>query len=220
MGQELQTVSVVDAAANRLRDDLFAGEYTAGQELKDTSIANEFGIARPTARMAVQQLINEGLLVRPAGYSARVRQFDAGEVNDLYRIRRLVEVEALTLIHGSSHSLEGVQRALVGFEGLKEDSSWPKISHADVAFHQAVVDAAGSPRLSAFFATLVSETRLLNALLKYQYQGGAELYAEHAHLYDMLAEPAKLPDLIEAWQEHLEVSHRFIDAHQGSEQPS
>ncbi|SJM60238.1 GntR family transcriptional regulator [Gulosibacter sp. 10] len=213
MSQQLETVSVVDAAAARLRDSLFAGEYAAGQELKDTRVAGEFGIARPTARAAVQQLISEGLLVRPPGHSARVRTFDADEVRDIYRIRRLIELDAVREVRETGAPLDGVLEALRGFEDLKDDANWTVIVEADFAFHSAVVKAAGSPRLRALFLGISSESRLLIGILKDQYRGGASLYEEHEELYRMLERGADPAELERAWVEHLDSAQRFVERH-------
>ncbi|MGO1544607.1 MAG: GntR family transcriptional regulator [Gulosibacter sp.] len=213
MSQQLQTVSVVDAAANRLRDNLFAGVYEAGEELKDTTVATAFGIARPTARMAVQQLINEGLLVRPPGYSARVREFDVHEIEDIYRMRGLLELEAVRQVHAAGGPMDGIKAALLGFEGLKHDSDWTKINVADLQFHAAVVDAANSPRLSSFFEAIGNETRLLNALLQYQYPQAAGLYQEHEQLFELLVEGVSITELEAAWTHHLDISRDFIVQH-------
>lgn len=213
MHQPLKTVSVVEAATNRLRDSLFVGEYTPGQEIKDTEIADAFGIARPTARVAVQQLINERILVRPPGYSARVRVFDVDEVRDLYRVRRIVEFDAVREIKESGRSLEEVKSALEGFAGLKADGDWIRIAEADVAFHTAVVGAAGSPHLEGFFAGITSETRLLIAFLKEQYRGGAALYDEHEALFQKLTDGSSVESAQAAWADHLDSAQDFLEGH-------
>lgn len=211
--QPLETVTVAEAATGRLRDRLFAGEYEAGQEIKDTQVAADFGIARPTARVAVQQLVNEGMLVRPPGYSARVRTFDPAEVRDLYRVRKLIELDAIHEIRRARPALDGVRAALGSFADLRGDEDWARIAAADVAFHAAVVDAGGSPRLRSHFSGITSETRLLIALLRAQYTGGAALYDEHEELYRRLGDDSPLDELEAAWLAHLDSAERFLAEH-------
>lgn len=212
--QQLKTVSVVAAAAARLRDSLFAGEFAAGQELKDTQIAEEYGIARPTARMAVQQLIAEGVLVRPPGFSARVRTFDPDEVRDIYGTRRLIELSAVRHILEQRRSLAGIEDALGDFHRLRDaEDDWTSIARADVNFHTAVVDAAGSPRLRAFFGGLANEIRLLIALLKDQYAGGEALYREHEELFALLRGDSPWRVVEQAWGEHLDSAQTFLEGH-------
>ncbi len=58
------TTTVVDAVAAALREKLLDGALAPGQVLRDTALADEFGVARPTIRAAVQLLTNDGLVVR------------------------------------------------------------------------------------------------------------------------------------------------------------
>lgn len=213
MQQPLETVSVAEAATNRLRESLFAGEFAAGEEIKDTRVAADFGIARPTARVAVQQLINEGMLVRPPGFSARVRAFDPAQVRDLYRVRRMIELDAVRDIHARRRPVDGVERALLAFAGIRDGDDWAQFAEADVAFHSAVVAASGSARLIQFFSGITSETRLLLAILKTNYRAGADLYQEHAELYHLLRGSGNADRLEAAWIEHLDSAREFLEKH-------
>jgi DNA-binding GntR family transcriptional regulator len=204
-----ETVSVVDAVVKRLRTSLFAGEYAAGQELKDTQIASDFNIARPTARAVVQQLVAERMLERSPGHSARVRSFDAAQVADIYRVRRLVELYSVRSLREQGGSLDGAAEALVGFETADPGEDWVRIAAADMAFHTAIVREGGSPRLQDFFDTVVNEARLLIALLRGRYERGAALRAEHAALLDLLRD-APLPEVEAAWREHLDDAERYL----------
>lgn len=196
-----------------LRERLFTGTYTSGQEIKDTQIASDFGIARPTARVAVQQLINEGILVRDPGASARVRTFDPEQVRDIYRVRRMIELDAVREIWETRPSLKLIERALEGFADLRDGSDWTRIAAADVEFHSAVVNTASSQRLQNIFAGITSEVRLFIALLREQYQGGASLYDEHAQLYLLLRESVNATELEREWTAHLASAQDFLTEH-------
>ena len=212
-GEPLVTVSVVEAATTRLRDSLLAGDFEAGSEIKDTRVATDYGIARPTARAVVQQLISEGFLVRPPGYSARVRSFSPDEVEDIYRVRRLIEIDAIRVIRAKNLPLDTIKHALQGFSELRGGADdWPKIAHTDAAFHSAVVELAGSPRLSAYFAGISSEIRLLIALLKNQYEGGEALFKEHELLFELLTQGTQA-ELEAEWLAHLDSAQHFLEGH-------
>ncbi|MGB4778504.1 GntR family transcriptional regulator [Microbacterium sp.] len=217
MLQPLETVTVADAATSRLRDRLFAGEYKAGEEIKDTQVASAFGIARPTARVAVQQLVNEGMLVRSPGFSARVRTFDPAQVRDIYRVRKLIELDAVREIRRASLPLDAVTAALQGFADLQgREDDWLHIAAADLAFHSAVVGTARSPRLQGYFAGIANESRLLIALLRAQYTDAAALYAEHEELHAALGGDTPFAALEEAWIAHLDMAQTFLEGHLAS----
>lgn len=206
----LQTVSVAEAATNQLRESLFSGDFTAGEEIKDTRIADEYGIARPTARIAVQQLINEGMLVRDPGYSARVRTFDPVQVRDIFRVRKLIELDAVREIKVSRGPLHQVEAAMKELGHYGEDLSWSKTAGADAAFHRAVVQAGGSPRLSAYFDGIWNEIRLLLALPEEHFGRGDSPYEEHDELFQLLQGDATLKQVQQAWAFHLDESRDFL----------
>lgn len=206
----LRTVSVVEAATNRLRESLFTGEYSSGEEVKDTHIAEQFGIARPTARIAVQNLVNEGMLDRKPGASARVRVFGPAQVDDIYRVRRLIEIDAIREIRERQLPLDAVERALAEFGGLDDQENWGRAAEADVAFHASVVNSASSPRLKSFFADITNELRLLSAIQHELYSGAHELYREHATLLEHLRH-LPIDELEPLWIGHLESARQFHD---------
>jgi DNA-binding GntR family transcriptional regulator len=205
----LRTVSVADAIVNELRRRLLAGEYAAGQELRDTELAHEFGAARPTVRTAVQTLVADGLLERGRGRSARVRSFTAFDAVDLYRVRKPIEAAAVRLFIEQQRPLAGIADALAAFTALPDSVSWDVVADHDIAFHRAMLIAAASPRLLRAFNDVGAELRLLIAQLRPAYRGARELAAEHAVLLDALRAGQAGP-AIEAWQEHLDLGEQHF----------
>ena len=206
---QVQPVSVADAVAVELRRRLLSGHYRGGEQLRDTELAAEFGVARPTVRAAVQMLVADGLLQRGRGRSAEVRSFAAEDAIDLYRLRRPIEAAAVEGVIGAGAALDGVDAAMRAFGALTEDVPWGTVADHDVAFHRAVVVATASPRLLRAFDEVSAEHRLLIALLRPAYEGVAQLAREHQVLLDALrsgdAAAAKA-----AWSAHFDDSERFF----------
>ena len=200
-------VSVADAAAEHLRSLLFSGSIRPGQVLKDTIIAKELGIARPTARIAVQRLVSEGLLVREPGHSARMPIFTADDVTDLFGVRRLIEFRAVRTIIAERRSTSGIADALARFDQVGD--VWEAGPDADAEFHTAVVRAAGSARLSRMFAGITVEMRLLTGLLRARYRSLKELYDEHTNLLRVLDEGDSEP-AVRLWDEHIDDAQVFL----------
>ena len=104
----LETVSVADAASGHLRSLLWSGAFAAGAEAEDAGVAKDLGIARPTARVwcrSCSQLAcssgrpGAALVSGPCWLPRRCRpSFTAGNVVDIFRVRRLVEFEAVPVI--------------------------------------------------------------------------------------------------------------------------
>ena len=183
------TTTVVDAVAVALRDRLLDGLLPPGHVLRDTVLADEFGVARPTVRAAVQVLVNDGLVQRDRGRSARVPVFSAADIADLYTARAAVEVAAVDLIERNAvsappsltDSLDRLQAL-----GAGAGASWRHVVDADVEFHASLVAAAASPRLSRLFDGLANETRLVIALQRELYESVEDLVNEHRRILDAL----------------------------------
>jgi DNA-binding GntR family transcriptional regulator len=206
---EIRTVTVADAVADELRRRLLSGRYKGGEQLRDTELSVEFGVARPTIRAAVQMLVADGLLERGRGRSAEVRSFTAEDAVDLYRLRRPIEAVAVELVVTGRRPLDAVEVAMREFASLADDVSWEVVADHDVAFHRALFVAAGSPRLLRTFDEVSAELRLLIAQLRPAYESVADL----AHEHELMLLALKTSDLTRAkaaWVEHFDDSERFF----------
>ena len=189
---EIQTVTVADAVADELRRRLLSGAYRGGEQLRDTELATEFGVARPTVRAAVQMLVADGLLERGRGRSAEGRSFTAVE-----------------LVIARKRPIDAVETAMRAFAALPDDVSWDVVAEHDVAFHRAVFEAAGSPRLLRTFDDVSAETRLLVAQLRPAYSSVSHLAHEHELLL-LALRAGRLGGARRAWAEHFDRSEQFF----------
>jgi DNA-binding GntR family transcriptional regulator len=206
---QIQPVSVADAVADELRRRLLAGSYASGEQLRDTDLAAEFGVARPTVRAAVATLVADGLLERGRGKSALVKSFTAEDAIDLYRVRRPIEAAAVGLVVGSGVPLDAVEAATAALLALEAGVAWDVVADHDVAFHRAIFEAAGSARLLRTFDEVSTELRLLIAMLQPAYERVADLAAEHADLLEVLR-TGDAAGAQAAWSAHFDGSERFF----------
>jgi DNA-binding GntR family transcriptional regulator len=205
----VQTVTVADAVAGELRRRLLSGVYRGGEQLRDTELAAEFEVARPTVRAAVQTLVADGLLERGRGRSAEVRSFTAEDAVDLYRLRRPIEAVAMELVVTRRAPLGGLETAMRELASLAPDVSWNVVADHDVAFHRALFVAAGSPRLLRTFDEVSAELRLLIAQLRPTYGSVVDL----AHEHEVLLAALRAGDRRKAraaWAEHFDDSEQFF----------
>lgn len=206
---KVQTVTAADAVREHLRDQLLSGHFQAGELLRDTDLAAEYGVARPTVRAAVQSLVADGLLERDKGQSAKVPSFTAADATDLYIVRRAIEAAAVTLIIKRKAPTDGIQQALADFTALHRSSSWVTVSAHHARFHREIFVAAGSERLLRAFDDVSTETSLLVAQMQPAYGSIAVMAREHAELLTVL-ETRKLAAAHAAWTEHFDSSENFF----------
>jgi DNA-binding GntR family transcriptional regulator len=88
MPADLSTVTVVDAVMQAIRADISVGDYAPGTRLSEQDIADRFSVARPTAKAAIERLVEVGLLRRTANKTAEIPVLSSEDILDLYRFRR------------------------------------------------------------------------------------------------------------------------------------
>lgn len=142
----------------KLRASIIDQGFAPGTSITESAVALQFGVARPTAKMAIERLVTEGLLRRELHQSARVPQLDRDDIVDLYNNRAVIETAAIdALAETGAVPVDAMQahRALVAsVEGKR-----PFAEH-DIAFHRALVAGQPSPRLARMHALLMGEIEL------------------------------------------------------------
>jgi DNA-binding GntR family transcriptional regulator len=214
----LRTVSVVDAAADALREMILDGSLEPGSRLRETDFSKRLGIARHTFRAAAQILINEGLLRRSPNRGVQLTVLGAADIVDIFRLREALEIEAIRLVVGAGTEIPDAELAVEGFNALEDDASWRTVVDLDMDFHRAIIDATGSERISRAYAGVQSEILLCMAQLRPHYDRPDEVAAEHRELLEALQ--TGNPDKVEAlFRRHLgEASENLTNALQAREE--
>lgn len=183
----LGVVGIVDAVTRQLRAGILAGEISADTPLTEAKVSESFGVARPSAKAAIEQLVASGLLVRTAHRSARVVAIDSVMVQDVYRTRMRLESAAL-------RELAAVRRVPVAASAANAEilrmsaGPSPETVDPDLRFHTALIDGIASERTSRMYRSVLDEVRLCMA----QVQGRRLLDAEvisrqHEEILDAVA---------------------------------
>ncbi len=178
----LQTTSTRDALVAEVRRLILSGELAPGASLTETMLASMFGVARPTIRSALQELVARNLAQRASGRSLIVPVLTEDDVRDLFFVRTPLELEAVRTIVESGASLAEPERLLARMAALGPDTSWADRVELHTEFHIALIAAAGSPRLNRIYPAMQEEMQLCLAQLQPFYPGGDTLAAEHRRL--------------------------------------
>ncbi|NJP25588.1 GntR family transcriptional regulator [Microbispora sp. SCL1-1] len=200
----LRPVSTVEALAAALRERVLSGDIEPGAALPEQELSARYGVARPTVREALALLVHEGLLRRERNRSAYVPVITSADLADLMYVRAPLEELMAQAVAG--RRVTAAEEALDRLSGLPPGAPWAAVVAEHMALHEALVAAAGSPRLERLYATLAAETRLGLVGLRHAYEDPHELAAEHAALLRVIAEgPADAA--VRAVREHLRWRH-------------
>ena len=184
----LPSRATADLITDVLRAQILDGELEPGAHVNEVHVSERFEVSRGPVRQAVQRLVQEGLLTHARNRGTRVVELDLDDVADVYQVRAALEREAgLALLPDVPASLlDQLDEVLVEMSQAVDQDSWSAISLADVRFHQSIVNAAQSPRLSRIFSTLVAESLLCIRRLEIAYQSRDRLVQQHRKLADLL----------------------------------
>lgn len=158
----LEVVGVVDAVTQRLRGRILSGDIRPGTAVTEAKVSQEYAVARPSAKAAIEQLVASGLLARTAHRSARVVAIDAEVVRDVYRTRTRLESAALRELAHARQVPVAATRAndeILAMPGGPD----PATVDPDLRFHQALIHALRSERTSRMYASVLDEVRLCMA---------------------------------------------------------
>lgn len=187
-------VSSVEAAVTALRRKILDGVLGPGARIVEEEAAAELGVSRHTLRAALQQLVGDGLLHHEPHRGARVPVLEASGIADVFRLRALLEQEATRDVSARRYVPPGAREAVAALEALADDASWHELVEEDVRFHQAIIEAVGSPRLARAYSATQHEILFCLVQLRPYYSRPAEVALEHRELL----EPIAAGDAIEA----------------------
>ena len=138
-----------DVVFNTLRQAILTGELKPGERLMEIHLANKLGVSRTPIREAIRKLELEGLVTMIPRRGAEVAQITEKSMNDVLEVRRALDALCVELACDriTEDGLESLKQACIGFEAAIKTKDAKKISQADVALHDIIVQATGNQRL-------------------------------------------------------------------------
>ena len=83
-----------EKAYDEIKNAICDGTITAGTLLSENALAQQLGMSRTPVREAMRALESEGWLDIRSGIGAYVRPLSSKDIEDLYEVRCLLEVQA------------------------------------------------------------------------------------------------------------------------------
>jgi DNA-binding GntR family transcriptional regulator len=197
-----------DAVYAAVRDAIIDGSSAPGTTLTESAIAVRYGVARPTAKLALERLVADGLLRREAHQAARVPELTRDDIRDLFDNRAMVEAAAATTLA----RVGAVPPAAVAAQrALREHAG--DFARDDIAFHRELVAGQSSGRLARMHALLMGEVELCIGQVQAHHLLDASIVAEqHQRILDAIVagDPAAADRLT---RDHIEGARDALLAH-------
>ncbi|MCF4007458.1 GntR family transcriptional regulator [Corynebacterium uropygiale] len=169
--------SLKEEIEEKIRRQLVSGEMRPGHLYSANNMASQLGTSNSPVREAMLSLSGEGLLepVRNRGF--RVVLMSPADRQEVYDLRRLIEVEAVRRVASLRLSSEQASTlmslALAAREQLPDAPGGDLLPYldADHDFHCYLVDLLGNKRWSQIVRTLRNQSRINGV---YQHLGDEE----------------------------------------------
>jgi DNA-binding GntR family transcriptional regulator len=179
----LQPATMPDAIVDTLRARILDQTEPPGSTLTESAVALRFSVARPTAKLAIERLVADGLLRREAHRAARVPELTRDDIVDLFATRRLIESAAVaSLAVGGSIPADALaaHRELLAAARASGAFATP-----DAAFHRALVAGSPRPRLARIHGTLMAEIELcIGQVQAHHLLDVTDVAAQHQRILD------------------------------------
>ncbi|QRP48655.1 GntR family transcriptional regulator [Amycolatopsis sp. FDAARGOS 1241] len=189
-----------------IKELILTGAFAPGERIRQESIASAIGVSRVPVRSALLQLETEGFVTFHPYQGARVRSLDNAQIDEIYRLRALLETYALRL---SMPRMDGERitslRALA--EQLDAEPEGAEFLDLRVRFYRGLYDAERNPMLVQMIEQLRSTVGRYLLSFRFSHRPASK----HAELIDRVAD-GDLPGA-EAWiAAHLDGVREGIEA--------
>ena len=169
-----------------LKSAVLSGVLPPGQWLRQESLAAAIGVSRISVRTALLQLESEGLVIFYPHRGARVRTLTADQINEIFRLRILLECHAL---ERSAAAQSNDRTAALKSLARQLDDHQTEADFLDlrVQFYRQLYDAENNPLLVELIENLRNNVG--------RYLLGFRLLGDHRHRHLELAEHLERGDL-------------------------
>ena len=211
-----------DRAYNAIRSMILSGELAARAQLGEEALAERCGVSRTPVREALRRLEADLLVYRTDTQRSFVADWSLDDVSDAFDLRAKLEgmaarraaermtPSALERIRAANLALRtAIERPVPDIEGFLEGNR---------EFHAAILDVAGSRRLTALLGTLIEQPVVWRTAHHYGREALRKSHSEHEELAAAFARRDG------AWAEAimaghiLRAFHAYADAHRGMAQ--
>jgi DNA-binding GntR family transcriptional regulator len=173
------------SAYRRLLDEIRNGSLSPGARLRETDLAERFGISRTPVREAIRQLEADGLVVHLARQGATVRSLDHAEVVELYEMRAVLEGTAARLAARAASDIELAEFAELN-EALSQAPAGPQAREVNRQFHRMLLEAARNRFLLKSMSALQKTLLILGPTTLADPSRAVSAVAEHAAVLNAL----------------------------------
>ncbi len=212
--------SRADEVYQQLKRDIADFRLVPGDRITETEISERLSVSRTPVRQALFRLRQEGYVDVLFRSGWQVRPFDFDKFDQLYDLRRVIEVEAVNrLCHDHARTDRTVLQSLaqIWLVALNARSSdQHQVAEWDEMFHHQLVAATGNAELVRVHQEVTERIRIVRRL-DFTHQNRIDVtYAEHGQILQALLD-RRQEEAVRLLRAHIQSSQtevRQITLHQ------
>ena len=200
----MRTLTAQEQVLREVRQLIASGELKAGQQVKQDTLSAQLGVSRVPLREALKVLEGEGQVVYHPHRGYFVAELSVSDLVEVYRIRALLEEEALTVAIPlmTDEDLEFISDLADDVRSASNSGDVAAISAANRRFHFAMFECSNMPRLVRIIRTLWDTTDAYRSVYMANSSNVDRMNAEHIEILNALRDR----DVVRSIQ--LQAAHR------------
>lgn len=187
-------------AYHRIRQDIVNGQLKAGSKLKLETLVHQYEVGMSPLREALARLVGDQLVKTEDQRGFWVAPLSLEELDDISRVRKLIETEALNLSieRGDEAWVAGVREAFDALSEVEKGVAEPSPPASPMAvdeweerngrFHLALISACGSPWLIKLQDQLYHQAERYRRVSLSASRGRRFVHDEHQAIFDAAME--------------------------------
>jgi len=184
----MSTLTAQEQVLREVRQLIASGELKAGQQVKQDTLSAQLGVSRVPLREALKVLEGEGQVVYHPHRGYFVAELSVTDLVEVYRIRALLEEEALTVAIPlmTDEDLEFISDLADDVRSASAAGDVAAISAANRRFHFAIFECSNMPRLVRIIRTLWDATDAYRSVYMANAVNVEHMNAEHLEMLKAL----------------------------------
>ena len=164
MFETRRKTNLSEQAYNQIKDAICQGRIAPGDILSESRLAEDLGMSRTPVREALRSLASEGFLEIKNGVGAYVKPLSSKDMENLYEIRCLLEMQAIktSIYRITDQEIDDMERRFQEVYDACERGEHPQhgeFSNLDWELHVMLVDHCTNPYIKSIVASNDSNLR-------------------------------------------------------------
>lgn len=206
-----------DHVYDSLRNRIIAGQYEPGTQLKEEPLGREFGVSRTPIRASLKKLVEDGLAVIEANRGVFVAGWTLWDIEEMFSLRELLEPHTAMLAAQRAtpedisvlHRINDQMAKAIAAQGEEVAMN---VQAANRAFHNQLLEIAGSQRLKSMLSTLIDMPVITRSFFLYQSTDFQRSLNQHRDItYAIELKDGELAK--QEMQAHIRMAYRRFMAH-------